>query len=317
MEDHWSDAYYGALYLDSVEDLLTPALSAIEADAIAALLVPGPADRVLDLGCGHGRHAIPLAARVGAIVGLDRSGAYLRKAASTSTVVRTAVHPERSGSAHPEPFDYGAAERPLRSGQAESKGAEAPARSRRATSTTTTTSATADPIAHPTPNPVYVQGDVRALPFADATFDAAFSWYASLFMFDDATNEACLAEAGRVIRPGGRLLVQHANPASVAAEPVATARRTLADGSVVEERSSWDAARGVDRSSRRLVRPHGAVLAADSELRYYVPSEWRRLAARAGLRLALVTSTTDAGREPRREPAAEAPDLIALLEKPR
>jgi SAM-dependent methyltransferase len=163
---------------------------------------------------------------------------------------------------------------------------------------------------------MYIQGDVRALPFPDATFDAAFSWYASLFMFDDATNEACLGEAARVVRPGGRLLVHHANPARLAAEPVATARRTLADGTVVEERSSWDAARGVDRSARRLVRPGGAVLAADSELRYYMPSEWRRLAARARLRLVLVTTTTDAAREPRREPAAEAPDLIALLEKP-
>jgi len=280
LEGHWTDDYYGALYLESIEDLLTPALSAIEADAIAALLVLGPADRVLDLGCGHGRHAIPLAARVGAIFGVDRSGAYLRKAAAMSadTALRAAVHPERSADA------------------------EASARSRRATTTTT--------------SPVYVRADVRALPFPDATFDAAFSWYASLFMFDDATNEACLLEAGRVIRPGGRLLVHHANPARLAAEPVATARRTLPNGSVVEERSSWDAARGVDRSARRLVRPDGAVLAADSELRYYMPSEWRRLAARARLRLALLTSTTDAAREPRREPAAEAPDLIALLEKP-
>jgi SAM-dependent methyltransferase len=136
-------------------------------------------------------------------------------------------------------------------------------------------------------------------------------------MFDDATNEAVLAEAARVVRPGGRLLVHHANPARLAAAPVETARRTLRDGSVVEERSRFDATRGVDVAERRIVRPDGAVLAGAAELRYYMPSEWRRLAAAAGLRLVEVTSTPGAVGTPRREPGSEAPDLIALLEKPR
>jgi len=132
---------------------------------------------------------------------------------------------------------------------------------------------------------------------------------------DDATNEACLAEAARVVRPGGRLLVEHANPLRLAADPVAEASRTLADGSRVEERSRWDAARGVDVSARRIIRPGGAVLAATAELRYYMPSEWRSLAERTGLRLVAVTSTPGAA-VPHREPGPEAPDLIALLEKP-
>jgi hypothetical protein len=58
-------------------------------------------------------------------------------------------------------------------------------------------------------------------------------------------------------------------------------------------------------------------LAGAAELRYYMPSEWRRLAVAARLRLVAVTSTPDAVRTPRREPGPEAPDLIALLEKPR
>jgi len=253
---HWTDAYYGALYLDSVEDLLTPALSAIEADAIAALLPLGPRDRVLDLACGHGRHAVPLASRVGRLCGLDRSADYLRRAAAAS---------------------------------------RAPGSSRR---------------------PRFVRGDLRALPFCGGAFDAVYCWYSSLFVFDDATNEACLREAGRVVRPAGRLLVHHANPLQLAGEPSAEAARILPDGSRVEERSVFDAGEGVDRSHRRVVRPGGAVLAATAELRYYKPSEWSRLAARAGLRLVLVTSTPDAARTPPREPGPEAPDLIALLEKP-
>ncbi|HEY6004472.1 MAG TPA: class I SAM-dependent methyltransferase [Anaeromyxobacter sp.] len=255
---HWADAYYGELYLRSVEDLLTPRLSALEADAIAALLDLRPGDRVLDLACGHGRHARRLAGRARAVVGLDRSGPYLRRALRA-----TAGVPE------------------VRPGAAVA----------------------------------WVCGDVRALPFRTGSFDAAFSWYASLFMFDDPTNAACLAEAARVVRRGGRLLVHHANPLKLAREPVAAARRALPDGSLVVEESSYDARTGVDRCARRVERPDGAVLAGTAELRYYIPSEWSRLAESAGLLLLELTTTPEAGRSPRREPGPDAPDLIALLEK--
>ena len=80
---HWTDGYYGDLYLDTVADLLTPRLSALEAEVIAALLDVGPESRVLDLACGHGRQAWPVAGRVGKVIGLERSAAYLRRAAGS------------------------------------------------------------------------------------------------------------------------------------------------------------------------------------------------------------------------------------------
>jgi SAM-dependent methyltransferase len=258
---HWADAYYGDLYLESVVDLLTPALSALEAEVIAALLGVGPGSRVLDLACGHGRHARVLSGGGAGVVGIDRSLPYLKLAAAG-----------------------GASAGPLAEGG-------------------------------PSAAPAYLGGDVRALPLRSGSFDGAFSWYASLFMFDEATNAACLAEAARVIRRGGRLLVHHANPLRLALEPVAAARRALADGSLVEEESAYDAATGVDRSARRLVRADGSMLAGTAELRYYNPAEWRRLAEAAGLHLLELTTTPDAGRTPHREPGPDAPDLIALLEK--
>jgi SAM-dependent methyltransferase len=242
---HWSDGYYGDLYLDSVRDLLTPALSALEAGVIARLLRLGPRERVLDLACGQGRHARALAGRVGRLVGLDRSRAYLRIAAS---------------------------------------GAGAPAA----------------PL---------VQGDLRALPFADGAFDALYSWYASLFMYDEPGNAAALAELARVLRRGGRALVHHANPLRLAADPVATARRSLPGGGEVEEVASFDATTGVERARRRLQRADGRVLEGEARLRYYRTDEWEALARGAGLDLLAVTSTTGAV-------GPEAPDLIAVVEKP-
>ncbi|MGL4648231.1 MAG: class I SAM-dependent methyltransferase, partial [Caldilineaceae bacterium] len=47
------------------------------------------------------------------------------------------------------------------------------------------------------------QGDARALPFGAASFDAALATFPAPFILEAAT----LAEAARVIRPGGRLIV--------------------------------------------------------------------------------------------------------------
>lgn len=254
---HWADAYYGDLYLDSVVDLLTPRLSALEAEVIHSLLDVGPGARVLDAGCGQGRHARVLATRGLRAVGVDRSAAYLARATAA--------------------------------GQGSVVGAAAPR---------------------------WLRGDLRSLPVRAGAFDAAFSWYASLFMFDDPTNEACLSELARSVRPGGRVLVHHGNPLALAVHPRDAARRVLPDGSIVEETSEFDAAAGIDRCHRRLVRPSGAVLAGTAELRYYKPSEWGALSARAGLTILELTSTTGAAGHPRRGLDPESPDLIALLEKP-
>jgi len=236
---------YWDLYFDSVADLLGPELSRLEAAAIGDLLGLLPGQRVLDLACGHGRHAGALALRVRILVGVDRNAEYLRRAAAA-----------RGGG----------------------------------------------------PTPQLARADLRALPFPDGTFDAVYSWYASLFMYDDPGNVAALAELARVLRPGGRALVHHANPLRLALDPVATARRTLWDGSVVEEEATFDPASGVERARRRLVRPGGEEVAGTAVLRYYRPDEWGPLARSAGLQVRVVTSTTGAD-------GPEAPDLIAVLER--
>jgi ubiquinone/menaquinone biosynthesis C-methylase UbiE len=49
----------------------------LEVDGIWARCGLSPAARVVDLGCGHGRHAIALAARGGEIVGVDSAAALI------------------------------------------------------------------------------------------------------------------------------------------------------------------------------------------------------------------------------------------------
>ena len=59
----------------------------------------------------------------------------------------------------------------------------------------------------------YVAGDLRALPDAWAgRFDAAVNWFSSFGYFDDATDRRVLAGWRRVLRPGGRLLLDLVAP---------------------------------------------------------------------------------------------------------
>ncbi|MEY2451540.1 MAG: hypothetical protein QOD92_1114 [Acidimicrobiaceae bacterium] len=53
----------------------------------------------------------------------------------------------------------------------------------------------------------YLHGDIRSLP-VDGPFDVALSWFTSFGYFDDAENQQVLAEYRRVLRPGGRLLME-------------------------------------------------------------------------------------------------------------
>jgi ubiquinone/menaquinone biosynthesis C-methylase UbiE len=52
----------------------------LEADGLSRLLQLSPASRVIDIGCGHGRHAIALAERGSNVIGLDGAAALLNRA---------------------------------------------------------------------------------------------------------------------------------------------------------------------------------------------------------------------------------------------
>jgi SAM-dependent methyltransferase len=244
---HWADEYYGDLYYESVADLLTARLSGFEAALLRRLLDVGPGDRVLDLACGHGRHARAISPEVGLLVGLDRNPGYLARARGSGAAL--------------------------------------------------------------------IRGDLRELPLRPGSFDAVYSWYSSLFMYDDEENARCLAAAAALLRPGGRLLVHHDNPARLRGQPTAQAAWDLPGGGRVEEDSRYDAASGCDTCTRRVIRPDGTVLAGVAHLRYYSPEEWHELAVRCGLELVRITSTWQADR-PAERLDDDAPDLIALGRRP-
>lgn len=126
--------------------------AAQEVNRMAGWLALASGARVLDVGCGMGRHALAIQRLGYEVTGIDLSEALLREAR-----------------------------------------------------------------AHDSEQAVtWVQGDMRRLPFADESFDAAVNLFTSFGYFDaEADNEAVLRQLRRVVKPGGKLLIDYLNPAQV------------------------------------------------------------------------------------------------------
>ncbi len=76
----WYQTLFGEEYLRLWEPALPPERTAREVEQIVELLEMRDGSRILDLCCGQGRHAIPLAQRGYRVTGLDLSPTLLDKA---------------------------------------------------------------------------------------------------------------------------------------------------------------------------------------------------------------------------------------------
>lgn len=68
-------------------------------------------------------------------------------------------------------------------------------------------------------------GDMRGLPFADSQFDAAVMLFTSFGYLGRVGDRRAMAELGRVVRPGGRLIIDQQNPWPAAEEAERAGRR--------------------------------------------------------------------------------------------
>ena len=83
-DPEWYRSFFGQDYLDVYGHLLTKESSEAEAGFVIRTLDLEPGDRVLDLCCGTGRHAVPLAQAGLEVTGLDMSEEYLAMARSAA-----------------------------------------------------------------------------------------------------------------------------------------------------------------------------------------------------------------------------------------
>lgn len=169
----------------------------------------GRTGSVLDLCCGPGRHAAPLAERGYDVVGLDLDEAALRDARRHALTAS------------------------------------------------------------------FIRGDMRRLPLESSSIDAVLCMWQSFGHFDADTNAAALAGMARVLRPGGRLLLDVYHRDFHAAR---LGERTIErDGARVREQRSMSNG----RLRAVLTYEDGSGDVFDWQL--YVPDELAELGARCGL----------------------------------
>src|SRR5437762_2029352 len=69
----WYASFFGEEYFHIYGSMLSDERTAREVEGIGKLLALPPGSQILDLACGHGRHAIPLAERGYRVTGQDLS----------------------------------------------------------------------------------------------------------------------------------------------------------------------------------------------------------------------------------------------------
>jgi SAM-dependent methyltransferase len=154
------------------------------------------------------------------------------------------------------------------------------------------------------------RGDMRRIAYREE-FDAVINLYTSFGYFTPAQNVAALRRMARALRPGGRLLIDHRDPAYDAGLPRRLWYRTGKTRFVLEDRR-------VDRrtkitDSTQLIVITGRRWVAQKTLRFQEFSlpQWRRMLRRVGLRFLRAYSGYD-GRPYR---AGSTGRLILVAEK--
>jgi ubiquinone/menaquinone biosynthesis C-methylase UbiE len=191
-----------------------------QAVAAAALTGCPEGGALLDVACGFGRHAIPLAAAGFRVTGVDRSGALLAEAQ------------RRAG----------------------------------------------DDALRPT----LVRADYRDLPFGDASFDGALNLYTSLGYLGDEEDTNVLAEVARVLRPGGKLVVETMHRDLLVREFQADGWQLLGQGRLLLEQRTFDPAAGVTQTTQTLIDKTGERESRTFETRIYTATELVNMLRAAG-----------------------------------
>lgn len=206
------DAYFSDFYLRvhaSAPDEQAEALAAARLAKVAA------GETLLDVGCGFGRHAVPLARAGFRVTGVDRSRPLLDEA-------RRRAGGERW--------------------------------------------------------PKFTRADYRELPFADGTFDAALNLF-SLGYDEDAR---VVAETRRVLKPGGRLVLETTHRDHVVRTWEDTAWRLVGEGRMLLERRTFDPVDGVTQTTQILIEADGTRESRTLTARVYTASELVALLHAAG-----------------------------------
>ena len=157
-----------------------------------------------------------------------------------------------------------------------------------------------------------VEGDMRSLPLRSRTFDLVTNLFTSFGYFDDdAENETVIREIARILKPGGRAIIDHINRRRLLDWLEPKSERQLPNGARIRESRSFDAA------ARRIVKrvewndPTGGVSEWTESVRVYELEEMGAMLDAAGLKVEGVDGDFDGSPF-----GADSPRMIARARKP-
>jgi ubiquinone/menaquinone biosynthesis C-methylase UbiE len=130
--------------------------------------------------------------------------------------------------------------------------------------------------------PKLTRADYRELPFADGSFDAAINLFTSLGYLGDAEDTRALAEIGRVLRPGARLVIETMHRDLLVREFSEHDWRLVGDGRLLLEQRTFDAAAGVAQTTQTLVEASGERESRSYSIRVYGATELVAMLTGAG-----------------------------------
>jgi ubiquinone/menaquinone biosynthesis C-methylase UbiE len=213
------DALFSEFYLRAFADSERSAEAKAQALAAAKLTACPPGGDLLDVPCGFGRHAVPLAEEGFRVTGVDRAQLFIDEAK------------RRAGDGR---------------------------------------------------WPKLVRADYRDLPFSDESFDVALNVFSSLGYLGDEEDTRALAEIGRVLRPGGRLLIEIMHRDLLVHRFVEQDWHLLGEGRLLLEQRGFDPVSGVAQTTQTLIESSGARESRTFSIRVYTATELLAMLRAAG-----------------------------------
>jgi ubiquinone/menaquinone biosynthesis C-methylase UbiE len=130
--------------------------------------------------------------------------------------------------------------------------------------------------------PKFVNADYRELPFKDSSFDAALNLYTSLGYLGDEEDTRALASIRRVLREGGRLVIETMHRDRLVQMVSDRHWRLMGEGRLLLEQSTFDPASGVAQTTQTLIDGDGRRESRTFSVRVYTATELLAMLERAG-----------------------------------
>jgi ubiquinone/menaquinone biosynthesis C-methylase UbiE len=127
-----------------------------------------------------------------------------------------------------------------------------------------------------------VRADYRELPFPDASFDAAINLFSSLGYLGDEEDTRALTEIGRVLRPGGRLVIEILHRDLLLRIFRDQDWQLLGEGRLLLEQRTFEPVAGVAQVTQTLIETTGTRESRTFSVRVYTVTELLAMLTRAG-----------------------------------